>query len=86
MFVAGEARFALPLVRTPASAPAYAIRHDLITIAPSARRFVQGTPGRLSLWTLPLAPRDFAPWLDERTNATTDANDVLTWSWQPAPP
>jgi putative spermidine/putrescine transport system ATP-binding protein len=33
-FVAGAARFRLPSRRTPADVPAYAIRHDLIGIAP----------------------------------------------------
>ena len=85
--VAELARADSPTAAAPViwSLPRYHAGHDLITIAPTARRFVQGAPGRLSLWTLPLAPRDFAPWLDRRTNAATDGDDVLTWTWQPAP-
>ncbi|TMQ08497.1 MAG: serine/threonine protein kinase [Deltaproteobacteria bacterium] len=77
----------LTVVETPTQAtwelPSYYNTPDLMTIAPTARRFVQGF-GHLALWTLPLAPSDLRRWLDERTNAVIDG-DQLTWSWQPHP-
>lgn len=66
--------------------PAYHAAWDLATIAPAARRFVQSGFGHLALWTLPLAPPDLPRWLDERTDAVTDGEDVLTWSDRPARP
>jgi hypothetical protein len=63
--------------------PSYYNSPDLVTIAPTTRRFVQGF-GQLALWTLPVAPADLRRWLDERTNAVIDG-DQLTWSWQPRP-
>ncbi len=66
--------------------PGYAAAQDLQAISPTARRFVQSGPRFLALWTLPLAPLELPRWLDERTNATTDGGDVLTWVWQAAAP
>ncbi|HEY6172997.1 MAG TPA: hypothetical protein VIX73_01085, partial [Kofleriaceae bacterium] len=60
--------------------PGYFTAPDLMSIAPTSRRFVQFGFGRRALWTLPLAPPDLERWLDERTNALTDGEDVLTWS------
>jgi hypothetical protein len=66
--------------------PDHATAQDLQAISPTARRFAQSGPRFLALWTLPLAPPDLPRWLDERTNAATDGDDVLTWVWQPPPP
>jgi len=66
--------------------PGYAAAQDLQAISPTARRFAQSGQRFLALWTLPLAPPELARWLDERTNAATDGDDVLTWVWQAAPP
>jgi hypothetical protein len=66
--------------------PGHASPHDLQMLSPTARRFAQSGPRSLALWTLPLAPLDLRRWLDERTNAATDGDDVLTWVWQPASP
>jgi hypothetical protein len=66
--------------------PGYVTAQDFQTISPSARRFAQSGPQHVALWTLPLAPLDLPRWLDERSNATIDGNDVLTWSRQPAGP
>ncbi|HEX7840417.1 MAG TPA: hypothetical protein VF469_23220, partial [Kofleriaceae bacterium] len=63
--------------------PAYYQGRDLATISPTARRFVQLGYGELALWTLPLAPADLRRWLTERTNAVTDGDYALSWSWQP---
>src|ERR1044071_4575141 len=74
----------LVVVETATSAswdlPGYFTAPDLLTIAPTTRRFVQSRFGRRALWTLPLAPPDLGRWLDERTNAIIDGDDVLTWS------
>jgi hypothetical protein len=59
--------------------PAYYASFQLMTISPSTRRFVQAGFGRLALWTLPLAPPELKPWLDERTNAATDRDHQLVW-------
>jgi hypothetical protein len=66
--------------------PGHASPHDLQMLSPTARRFAQSGPRSLALWTLPLAPLDLRRWLDERTNAATDGDDVLTWVWQQASP
>jgi hypothetical protein len=65
--------------------PSYYTSRDLITIAPTTRRFLQAGFGQLALWKLPLAPPDLRRWLDERTNAVADGDHALTWSWQPHP-
>jgi hypothetical protein len=65
--------------------PGHAAAEDLQDISPTARRFAQSGPRFLALWTLPLAPPDLPRWLDERTNAAIDGDDVLTWVWQPSP-
>jgi Protein kinase domain len=65
--------------------PAYGPSASLLSIAPSSRRFAQRSFAQLSMWTLPLAPRDLGGWLDERTNATTDAEHALLWSWRRRP-
>jgi len=62
--------------------PAYHAAFDLIAISPTARRFVASGFGQLALWTLPLAPPELGPWLDEHTNAATDADHALAWPWQ----
>jgi hypothetical protein len=59
--------------------PAYYAAFDIMTIAPTARRFVQGGFGQLALWTLPQAPAELRAWLDERTNAATDDDHALVW-------
>jgi hypothetical protein len=59
--------------------PAYYGSFDLLTISPTTRRFVQGGFGQLALWTLPLASPELHAWLDERTNAATDADHQLIW-------
>ncbi len=64
--------------------PAYYSSFDLVTIAPTTRRFVQSGFGYMALWTLPLAPPDLRSWLDERTNATTNSDHALIWPWQPS--
>jgi hypothetical protein len=66
--------------------PGYAVAQDLQAISPTARRFAQSGQRFLALWTLPLAPPELARWLDERTNAATDGDDVLTWVWKAAAP
>jgi hypothetical protein len=66
--------------------PGHAIAQDLEDLSPTARRFAQSGPRFLALWTLPLATLDLPRWLEERTNAATDGDDVLTWAWQPSPP
>ena len=66
--------------------PGHATAEDLQDLSPTARRFAQSGSRFLALWTLPLAPVDLPRWLDERTNAATDGDDVLTWVWQPSPP
>jgi hypothetical protein len=63
--------------------PAYYNWRDLATISPTTRRFVQAGYGQLALWTLPLAPADLRRWLTQRTNAVTDGDYGLSWSWQP---
>jgi hypothetical protein len=65
--------------------PAYHAALELMTISPSTRRFVQAGSGRLALWTLPLAPPELKPWLDERTNAATDGDHKLIWRWDRHP-
>ena len=62
--------------------PAYYTSFELMTIAPTTRRFIQSGAGRLALWTLPLAPPELRTWLDERTNAATDGEHALVWPWQ----
>jgi hypothetical protein len=59
--------------------PVYYAAFDIMSIAPSARRFVQGGFGQLALWTLPQAPTELRAWLDERTNAATDDDHALVW-------
>ena len=66
--------------------PGHAGPHDLQVVSPTARRFAQSGQRTLALWTLPLAPLELRRWLDQRTNAATDGDDVLTWVWQPTPP
>ena len=63
--------------------PSYYASSQLMTISPSTRRFVQASLGRLALWSLPLAPQDLKPWLDERTNAATDREHKLIWPANP---
>jgi hypothetical protein len=65
--------------------PRYFNWRELATISPTTRRFVQGGFGRLALWTLPLAPTELSRWLGERTNAVTDGDYALAWSWLPRP-
>ena len=62
------------------------LSQDLQDLSPTARRFAQSGPRFLALWTLPLAPLDLPRWLEERTNASTNGGDVLTWEWPPSPP
>jgi hypothetical protein len=59
--------------------PAYYGSFDLLSISPTTRRFVHGGFGQLALWTLPLAPPELRAWLDERTNAATNAEHHLIW-------
>jgi hypothetical protein len=66
--------------------PAYYASSQLMTISPSTRRFVQAGFGRLVLWSLPLAPPELKPWLDERTNAATDHEHKLIWPANPTHP
>jgi hypothetical protein len=66
--------------------PGHAIAQDIQDVSPTARRFAQSGQRFLALWTLPLAPLDLPRWLDERTNAATDGDDVLTWVSPPSPP
>jgi hypothetical protein len=66
--------------------PAYYASSQLMTISPSTRRFVQAAQGRFVLWSLPLAPPELRPWLDERTNAATDREHKLVWPAAPAHP
>jgi hypothetical protein len=65
--------------------PAYYASLELVTISPTTRRFIQTGFGRIALWTLPLAPPELRTWLDERTNATTDSEHSLIWSWPLSP-
>jgi len=62
--------------------PVYFNAHQLMTIAPEARRFVQGGLSGLVVWSLPLAGPELQAWLDERTNAVTDGEHALVWPWQ----
>jgi Protein kinase domain len=64
--------------------PAYRATHALVTIAPTARRFVDAGFGQAALWTLPAARLELRAWLDERTNALTDPDHALIWPWQAA--
>jgi hypothetical protein len=66
--------------------PGHAVAEDLGDLSPTARRFAQSGSRFLALWTLPLAPLDLPRWLDERTNAAIDGDDVLTWPSPPSPP
>ncbi|HEY0191622.1 MAG TPA: serine/threonine-protein kinase [Kofleriaceae bacterium] len=66
--------------------PVYYAATGLMSIAPSSRRFLQAGYGKLALWSLPLAPTELHGWLDERTNAVTDDNHTLAWSWQTTGP
>jgi hypothetical protein len=66
--------------------PAYYEPQDLLSMAPTTRRFVQASYAGVALWTLPLAPQDLRPWLDERTDARTDGEHALTWPSHPALP
>jgi hypothetical protein len=59
--------------------PVYYAALDLTTVAPTARRFIQSGFGQLALWTLPQAPVELRPWLDDRTNGTTDDEHALVW-------
>ncbi|MGH9888774.1 MAG: hypothetical protein ACREBE_24795, partial [bacterium] len=59
--------------------PAYYGSFDLLSIAPTTRRFVAGGFGRLALWTLPLAPPELRAWLDDHTNAATNDDHQLIW-------
>ena len=59
--------------------------NDLINVAPSARRVVQGASNYLMVWDLPLAGADFPAWLDEQTNGIV-RDDLLAWPWQATTP
>jgi hypothetical protein len=62
--------------------PVYFSALDLLSIAPTTRRFVQGGLSSVVLWTLPLAADELRPWLDAHTNAIIDGEHGLTWPWQ----
>ncbi len=62
--------------------PVYYNALELLSVAPTTRRFVQGGMASVVLWTLPLAADDLRPWLDERTNAIIDGEHGLAWPWQ----
>jgi hypothetical protein len=55
---------------------------DVLSVSPTSRWVVQGSDRHLAVWTLPQAGPDLAAWLDVHTNATVDADGVLTWPWQ----
>jgi hypothetical protein len=55
---------------------------DLLTMAPSSRRLLQGTHQHFVIWSLPQAGPELGAWLDELTNATIDGRSVLAWPWQ----
>ncbi len=59
--------------------------NDVINVAPSARRVVQGASNYLMVWDLPLAGADFPVWLDEQTNGIV-RDDLLAWPWQATAP
>jgi hypothetical protein len=59
--------------------PAYYAAGQLVSIAPSTRRFVHVSFGQIALWALPLAPPGLRGWLDDRTNAATDVDHALVW-------
>ncbi|MBC7976698.1 MAG: hypothetical protein H7138_17125, partial [Myxococcales bacterium] len=62
--------------------PVYYNALELLSVAPTTRRFVQGGMASVVLWSLPLAADDLRPWLDQRTNAIIDGEHGLAWPWQ----
>jgi hypothetical protein len=53
-----------------------------LTLSPNGRRLIQTTANGIAIWTVPKLPTDLQSWLDERTNATIDADRKLAWPWQ----
>ncbi len=52
-------------------------------VSPHSRRVLQHLNDLFVIWQLPHAPTtDFAPWLDDQTNATVDIDGELIWPWQ----
>ncbi|MBA3405148.1 MAG: hypothetical protein H0U13_10775, partial [Gemmatimonadaceae bacterium] len=42
----------------------------------------QQTDTGIVVWRIPRIGRDFAAWLDDRSNGVVDKDGVLGWSWQ----
>jgi len=75
----------LQLVEFPSRAkwtfPSLAGAKQWIDISPSGRLLVQYTDTGMSLRAVPRVGSDFGAWLEDRTNALLDKDNVLAWPW-----
>ncbi|MBA2540377.1 MAG: serine/threonine protein kinase, partial [Deltaproteobacteria bacterium] len=68
-----RARWTLPTLSTA---------RDGIGMSPSGTALFQQTDTGIVIWRIPRIGRDFAAWLDDRSNGVVDKDGVLGWSWQ----
>jgi len=55
---------------------------QFLNVSPDGRHVAQQDGDWIALWTLPAQRDDLTIWLDELTNASEDAENMLVWPWQ----
>jgi len=62
--------------------PVLSNARDGIGLSPNGQSLYQQTDSGIVVWRIPRIGRDFAAWLDDRSNAVIDKDGVLAWPWQ----